>query len=444
MATPLGSWAPDLDLQPEPEQGYLGGRRMSPIEEGQMFRRAIEEGELAPEDLDARERGILEGLDALGAEEQALDTAGLDYNIVSGFPELAWGAPDQVEDPEFILKGPPPLPDRPPAGGQARAASQQRAVGGGAQKRSQSETTRRSLSGSLYPSVEDEALDINKQIEALRGVIKSEKNALREFDAGTDKGEGFEEDEDVALMRALAQTMKDEPVGPYSNIAAQLAMVQDPNFAGVWDKAANKRINAARKHFSRMGTVSRLSQSDKKGQRAYRARLRSQSDQKLKGYQQELGRLQKHLYSLQKEKRSLGERGKDRANRLASASLSAGFKGSVDAFTTQKKLVGQINQIDREISRLADPSKAVNRALALRIANALGEPIESIDHKKAIEVLLKYKQTFQNQLHAVSGVIGGGATRLGGVVRDLPATGGQGAAAPVTAGEKADARGMFK
>ena len=179
--------------------------------------------------------------------------------------------------------------------------------------------TKSSANSALYGTMAEEAGAMQLEVDRLRDLIDKEGNALREFDAITDGGNYYEEDPDVGLMRALAKQMNNEPVGPYSNIAAQVAMVDDPNFAGVFDKAVNGRVNKAREHFSRMGTVSRMAQSGKAAQRQYRSRQRAKGDTKLKGLQGELGRYQDALLKLREtqDKRTYQKGRDDRQNAAA-------------------------------------------------------------------------------------------------------------------------------
>ena len=89
--------------------------------------------------------------------------------------------------------------------------------------------------------------------------------------------------EELALMEALARrSFMERQAAQPSNVAAQFAMVLDPNFAPVFKDATTSHINAARQYFGDLGTIARESRSEKAGRASSRkwsdARLRSIGD----------------------------------------------------------------------------------------------------------------------------------------------------------------------
>lgn len=239
--------------------------------------------------------------------------------------------------------------------------------------------TKSSANSALYGSMVKEAQALKKSEKRLQDLIDKEGNSLREFDALTGEGGFYEEDPDVALMRALAEKMNNEPVGPYSNIAAQVAMVDDPNFAGVFDKAVNSRVNAARKHFSRMGSVSRMAQSSRDAQRQYRSRQRSQGDARLKGFQSELGRIQDALYKLRKTKDDRQWEQQRDARNQAGRERVAGIRGASgpkppNRHPQQKAALAEYELLRRQVEKMGSLKSMVSKKISVPLAREFNMP----------------------------------------------------------------------
>lgn len=238
--------------------------------------------------------------------------------------------------------------------------------------------TKSSPHSALYGTMADEATAIQGEVTRLRDLIDQESNSLREFDALTDGGGYYKEDPDVGLMRALAEKMNNEPVGPYSNIAAQVAMVDDPNFAAVFDKAVNGRVNKAREHFSRMGTVSRMAQSGKDAQRQYRSRQRSQGDGRLKGLQGELKRYQNALLGMRETQNKRvyeGERDERRyANSRATAQIRGDKAETISRHTVQSSRLVERDKIKNHLASLTSFKGLIGAEISESLRAAKGYP----------------------------------------------------------------------
>ena len=137
---------------------------------------------------------------------------------------------------------------------------------------------------------EKELLD---QISKLKVEIDAESNVTSQYEMGASGTYAADSDPEAndQLRRALAeQAYAQSQAGP-SNMAAQLAMVHDPNFAGVFKDATMGRVNAARQYFGDLGKIQRESQS----RRAARAKSMKRSPAKLKGLTTRMTDLQRAL-----------------------------------------------------------------------------------------------------------------------------------------------------
>lgn len=233
------------------------------------------------------------------------------------------------------------------------------------------EKQKNTLFSSMYGSMEDEARALLKQREQIEQNIAAEKNALREFDAVTGSGGFYEEDPDVGLMRALAAQLENEPVGPYSNVAAQLSMIEDPNFAGVYDRAVNARINAARKHFSRMGTVARMAQSGRQAQRQSRSRSRQQNAQRLKGFQDQLKRVEDSLFGIRKEtsKRDWQEKQGDKRHSRIMARDAGRQRPGLNRHTVQASRLVELQKAEKDLEKARSLDYFIDGKISDQIAS---------------------------------------------------------------------------
>lgn len=372
-----------------PEHGLGGGPggHMTAIEEAEFLARAIDEGALGLEELDAREQGILE--DAAKSAQFGF------WDQQSGAmppPGPPPGAPD------LVIKDPPPPPDR-PAPSPPEAARKSRSS-----STTTSTKTKSSPYSSQYGSMAEEAIALMAEREAVDALIEQEGNALREFDAITGAGDFYKEDQDVALMRALAKQLEQEPVGPYSNIAAQVAMVDDPNFAGVFDKAVNARINAARKHFARTGSVARMAQTDRQAQRQFRSRQRQRGDQRLKGLQGRQKRIDDALFKLRQtqDARTRQDERDERQGREAMertrVRAAGGPKPSL-RHPQQAAALAEVLKLTQEVDDIERYEGGLDAVIDDAFADARGLPRnktkrESLEKKRAllIKANKRYKQ----------------------------------------------------
>ena len=175
--------------------------------------------------LRMKELGVLEGLRGAQGESQA-QAGPLGNRFID--PETGgWTnqrpAPSPLSNPEVMA----PAPAQPQA--QAAAApTRQRSSASSSSRRSESPASAGKTLGQYNTELDLQILDVERRIAGL-------SSDLNEYDADSEKS--APDSDDLLLMRKLAQQINNQPTGPYSNIAAQLAMVQDPNFSKVWDGA---------------------------------------------------------------------------------------------------------------------------------------------------------------------------------------------------------------
>ena len=187
-------------------------------------------------------------------------------------------------------------------------------------------------------------------------------------------------------MRALSDQLREEGGRSYSNIAAQLAMVQDANFAPVFDREVNRRVNAARKFFGRAGQIQRAAQGERAAFRQSRARSRRRSEERMKAIRDKLKELQKAKYRI-----SLAEfQGNTAAEkRLRAATIAAGQASRqlgqrgprLDQVITG--LGNQIQKLENAKRKLTDPKTQIQQKVLGNLARELGQNFQSTDEALA-------------------------------------------------------------
>ena len=139
----------------------------------------------------------------------------------------------------------------------------------------------------------------------------------------------FAESEDLELMRTLSKQIQGQgSAPPYSNIAAQLAMVRNPAFAQQWQTATRGRVNAAREFFKQQGLISRQAASEEQV------------------YAQSRKRAQQRRENLKRERAGLA-RDFQRAELAEESRTAAGTRSSKrDRATVQAALVRRADKKD--------------------------------------------------------------------------------------------------
>jgi hypothetical protein len=144
----------------------------------------------------------------------------------------------------------------------------------------------------LDPSEIAQLAELDKESARLEKEISGAEEAYSSYQM---MGADSDTPDDLGALRLLAQEARSlEGAPPYSNIAAQLAMVRNPAFSKQWSDVTTDRVNAARRHFQRQGIIARQSMS----RDAARATASSRSGAKLKS-------LTSSLRSVQKQKADL-------------------------------------------------------------------------------------------------------------------------------------------
>lgn len=139
--------------------------------------------------------------------------------------------------------------------------------------------------------ISKELQTLNDEISSLENQIKLENDVISSYEMGAAGGyeSGPSAEEDDALRRALAEQAYAQAQFSPSNVLAQLSMVREPQFAGVFKDATGSRVNAARQYFGDLGKIQRDAQS----RRAASARSKKRSDAKLRGLVKTLGEAKK-------------------------------------------------------------------------------------------------------------------------------------------------------
>jgi hypothetical protein len=152
--------------------------------------------------------------------------------------------------------------------------------------------------------------DLINRIKQLGIDIGKQDPSLSEYSMGASGAyDASSEDPDVALMRRLAEQLRvEEQALQPSNMAAQLSMIYDPNFAAVFKDATSQRVNAARNYFGNIGTISRQAQSG----RAARAKSRKRSGAVLAGLTRDRTEAQKALDRLRLQRERIAQEGAQR------------------------------------------------------------------------------------------------------------------------------------
>ena len=235
--------------------------------------------------------------------------------------------------------------------------------------------TRRSVSpASAGKTMVDFRDELDRQIlKAEQDLLKADRDLLR-YDAESQQFPG--ESKDLALMRALSDQLREEGGRSYSNIAAQLAMVQDANFAPVFDREVNRRVNAARKFFGRAGQIQRAAQGERAAFRQSRARSRRRSEERMKAIRDKLKELQKAKYriSLAEFQGNTAPEKRRRAAMMAAnrVSMQAGKPGRpLDVVI--KDLRSQVQKLQGIKQKLTDPKGQIQQGFYERIARDLGQ-----------------------------------------------------------------------
>jgi hypothetical protein len=163
-----------------------------------------------------------------------------------------------------------------------------------------------------YKKLDDEEKKLQKLL-ALESddVSFFESDSLGAYDAAS-------ESPDLSLMRELAKRAyeAEESASP-SNVAAQFAMLMNPNFAPVFKDATTRRINAARNYFNTTGAIARQAQSERSARA--QARSRKKSPARLQNIAGSIRQLQQARRDLMRQELAEQERAKegrlDRKNR---------------------------------------------------------------------------------------------------------------------------------
>ena len=167
-------------------------------------------------------------------------------------------------------------------------------------KRSGIKSTRIPMKGGkMANDYEDLIAGLRDEREKLQRQFDLESDEISKYEMGASGVYDTEnESPDLALMRELAQrAYTAETEGPRSNVAAQFAMLMDPNFAKVFDDATSRRVNAARQHFASIGAIARQAQSERQA----RASSRRRSDFRGRALGQRLLELDRQIGALQKQ-----------------------------------------------------------------------------------------------------------------------------------------------
>ena len=233
------------------------------------------------------------------------------------------------------------------------------------------------------------------------------------MDAKSDKFPG--ESKDLQLMRALSDQIKQEGGQSYSNIAAQLAMVQDANFAPVFDREVSKRVNSARKYFGRAGQIQRAAQGEKAAYNQYRQRVRSRSDARAKSLAKTIAQLEKARFQVLRT--SELERGKDRRGAQRSAIIGQSMRGSIEIPKRLTTATRQRTQLSQLLEKANDPKSAVEKGVYRKIAEQLTGKNYS-DDQSAVKTIKARIRQLDTEIATLSKVYaqGTGANRLAAVL----------------------------
>ena len=341
------------------------------------------------------------------------------------------------------------ISERPSSGSRAAATAQPQAQAQTASRpvrrgSSRTTSTRRSESpASAGKTLQQYNTELDLDIRDVNRRIREATDSLYEYDAESEKPSP--ESKDLELMRALADQINSQPTGPYSNIAAQLAMVQDPNFAKVWDSAANRRINRARQHFGRMGQIQRMAQGEKAARAQYRSRGRKRSEEKLKILGREKDQLIRAKHKLAADQRnedfrremahlSGGYRVQAGAASAARKSESLGTLLS-SAYTTQDRTSNQITKIEKAQGDVKEKVlDSVRREMGLPTTTSRADTLKALRRRQRENA--NYISELERQRR-------GNVTRVLYNPARLGDTGGAGGRAPA-AGEKDAASRMYE
>tara|TARA_R100001510_G_scaffold30679_1_gene27363 strand:- start:11844 stop:13106 length:1263 start_codon:yes stop_codon:yes gene_type:complete len=245
-------------------------------------------------------------------------------------------------------------------------------------------TRRRDSAASAGKTLPDFASELDAQIaQAERDLVSADRELL-EYDASSEQFPG--ESKDLGLMRALSNQLREEGGRDYSNIAAQLAMVQDANFAPVFDRAVNRRVNAARKFFGRAGTIQRAAQGERAAFRQSRARSRKRSEERLKAIRQKLDRLREAKFKIQRDVFS-GNTAAAKERRAAMAGSRAADKPGRPIDSLLSKTTADIRNLEASRAQLTDPKAAIKDEVFSQLAKELGRDTGFRNKQEAIAAI---------------------------------------------------------
>ena len=208
-------------------------------------------------------------------------------------------------------------------------------------------------------------------------------------------------------MRALSNQLREEGGRDYSNIAAQLAMVQDANFAPVFDRAVNRRVNAARKFFGRAGTIQRAAQGERAAFRQSRARSRKRSEERLKAIRQKLDRLREAKFKIQRDIFS-GNTAAAKASRAAMAGSRAADKPGRPIDSLLSKVTADIRNLENRREALTDPKAAIKDEVFSQLARELGRSTGFRNKQEAIAEIDTLLQRLKQDRNVYQSMIRGG------------------------------------
>ena len=386
------------------------------LAEGRRLKRAVEEDLIGLENLSGDEIELIslaesaDFADAAAADDAAAANAYFQWEELYSSPQLPQG-PLQVDE-DFGLTAPPAVSS--PA--QASASSLVNPGRSSDRDRmSQPVTRRRDTPGSAGKTLVDYNSELDKKIEAIKSQIKNADDELHKYDVASEEFPG--ESKDLELMRALSDQLRDEGGRSYSNIAAQLAMVQDKDFAPVFDREVNRRVNSARKYFGRMGQIQRAAQGEKAAFRQHRARGRRRSGEKLKILGNELKELLKAKNQIQLDQM----RGNTAQQKLLRASLGGSREGAPMALTTLANEARQrLATLGGLRAKLLDTKARIKKGVFDKVASGMGLPtLGSDDPKEQLAWLSAQIPAAEQQLARINKAFMGGATHTRRNVTDL-------------------------
>ena len=266
-------------------------------------------------------------------------------------------------------------------------------------------TRRRDSAASAGKTLPDFASELDAQIaQAERDLISADRDLL-EYDARTEQFPG--ESKDLGLMRALSNQLREEGGRDYSNIAAQLAMVQDANFAPVFDRAVNRRVNAARKFFGRAGTIQRAAQGERAAFRQSRARSRKRSEERLKAIRQKLDRLRAAKFKIQRDIFS-GNTAAAKDRRAAMAGSRAADKPGRPIDSLLSKVTADIRNLEDRRAQLTDPKTAIKDEVFSKLARELGRDTGFRNKEEALAAIDTQLQGLKRDRTVYQNMIRGG------------------------------------